>query len=372
MKKIVHITCVHPPFDSRIFHKECKTLARSGYEVKLVAQHEKNEVVDGVPVIPLSKPRNRLERMVLTVCESYRKAISEKADLYHFHDPELIPVGLIMKAKGYRVIYDVHEDVPTQIKSKEWIHPAFKGFFSGLAAAAELVGSRFFDGIVAATPHIANHFPGKKTVVVQNFPILNESPEIAATPYREREPILAYVGVVSHLRGVREMVEALGMIPNGQEVRLDVAGSFYPADLRYQVEKLRGWSRVVFLGWQPRREVAVLLARARIGLALLHPTKAYLESYPTKLFEYMAAGIPVISSDFPLWKEIVAEANCGMVVDPKDPSKIADAISWMLAHEDEAEAMGRRGQRAVQERYNWTIEADKLVKFTNELLKKHD
>jgi len=366
-KKIVHITCVHPPFDARIFHKECKTLARNGYEVKLVAQHDKDEIVDGIQILSISKPRNRLERMFFSVIESYRKAVAEKADLYHFHDPELIPAGILLKVRGYRVIYDAHEDVPTQMRIKNWIHPVFKGIFGSMAAAAEWIGSGVFDGVVAATPKIATHFPGKKTVVVQNFPQLAESLENAATPYREREPILAYTGVVSHLRGAMEMVEALGKIPDGQKVQLQIAGFFSPADLQSRMQNLSGWSRVVFLGWQSRPEIAALLGRARIGLVLLHPTKSYLDSYPTKLFEYMAVGIPVITSDFPLWRKIISEAKCGMVVDPKDPSGIANAISWMLAHEDEAEAMGIRGRRAVLERYNWESEARKLLSISEKL-----
>ncbi|MGQ9498496.1 MAG: glycosyltransferase, partial [Desulfotomaculales bacterium] len=166
---------------------------------------------------------------------------------------------------------------------------------------------------------------------------------------------------------IREMVTAMTLLPEALGVRLVLAGKFVPPFLEDEVRQLPGWERVDFRGWQDRAAVARLLGEARAGLVVLYPEPNYVEAQPNKLFEYMSAGLPVIASDFPLWRDIVEEAGCGLLVDPLDPAAIAQAIQWILEHPKEAEAMGRRGQKAVFDRYNWDTEAAKLLAFYRRL-----
>jgi glycosyltransferase involved in cell wall biosynthesis len=163
------------------------------------------------------------------------------------------------------------------------------------------------------------------------------------------------------------MVEMIAILSQPLEARLVLAGNFSPPELEEELRQMPGWHHVDFLGWQYRRGVAQLLAHARVGLALLHPCPHYLESYPVKLFEYMSAGIPVIASNFPLWREIVEGAGCGILVDPMDPKAIATAIRWLSEHPEKAKAMGKRGQESVRRRYNWHTEAKKLTMLYQEL-----
>lgn len=367
--KVCHLTSVHPPFDTRIFYKECRTLAQAGYEVVLVVPHDKNDVVDGVRIRAVPKPKNRRERMTKTVWQVYKAAVAENADIYHFHDPELIPVGIMLKLKGKKVIYDVHEDVPKQILTKYWIPSFLRRTASASASLFEKIGSKFFDGIVAATPTIADKFPLDKTAAVQNFPMLNELVTPDATPYLNRPNNIVYVGGITALRGIREMVQAVELLPETLEARLCLAGAFSPAELYDEICAMPGWGRVEFLGWQSREQVAALLGRVRAGLVLFHPAPNHCDAQPNKLFEYMSAGVPVIASDFPLWRKIVEGAGCGLVADPLDPHAIASAIEWLLTHPDEAEAMGKRGQGAVRKLYNWDHEAKALINFYERLLK---
>jgi glycosyltransferase involved in cell wall biosynthesis len=368
MPKTVHITSAHPHFDTRIFHKECKTLAENGYEVVLIVPHEFDEMLNGVQIRAIPKSVDRWKRMAATVGHVYRIALAEDADIYHLHDPELIPVGIWLKLKGRLVVYDAHEDLPRQILIKRWIPLRLRKLIGTLCELIELVSVKLFDGIVAATPRIAKRFPASKTISVQNFPMVNELLVETAKLYCNRRPLVAFVGYISEIRGPREMVQAMSLLPVGLDARLVLAGTFRPRELKSDVERLPGWERVDFLGWQDRREVASLLHEVRAGLVVLHPAPNYLDAYPVKLFEYMCVGLPIIASDFPLWREIIYNTQCGLVVDPLNPREIAEAIQWILEHPEEAKRMGERGRKAVLEHYNWDREAEKLLKIYDGLL----
>lgn len=369
-KKVCHLTTAHPPFDVRIFHKECKTLVKVGFEVILIAQHDKNERVDGVRVIALSKAKNRIHRMFVLTLKTFWLALRQKADAYHFHDPELLPVGILLKLFiGKKAIYDVHEDLPRQILNKHWIHSWLRPIVAKGAAFTECLGAKFFDGIIAVTATIAKRFPSFKTITVQNFPILNELALQTPTPYKMRPPVLVYVGGITAIRGAKEMVQAVNLLPENLGAKLWLAGSFSPDGLEKNINRLDGSDRVKFFGWKSRQEVAAMLGEAKVGLVLFHPAPNHIMAQPNKLFEYMSAGIPIVASDFPLWREILEGTGCGLLADPLDPKTIADAIRWLLEHPEEAEAMGLRGQAAVCERYNWDLEAEKLCSFYKDILR---
>jgi hypothetical protein len=223
------------------------------------------------------------------------------------------------------------------------------------------VAARIFDAIVCANPKAADRFPGGKTIVVQNFPIASELVQPDAAPYTGRPPTFVYVGGIAVIRGAVELVAAIELLGDSTAARLELAGTINPASLEGVLRVLPGWSRVTYHGWASRSDVATLLARARAGLVVLHPTGNYPDAYPVKMFEYMSAGLPVIASDFPLWRRIVEGAGCGLLVDPTSPAEIADAMRWILDNPTEAEAMGRRGSQAVSEKYNWPREAEKLI-----------
>ena len=368
MKKVCHLTSVHPPFDIRIFHKECKTLSQAGYQVVLIAPHDREEDVEGVRIRALPKAKNRFKRMTQTQLQLCKEAIRENADTFHLHDLELLPLGLFLKLHGKRIIYDVHEDYSQALLSREWIPFWLRRLVGQMVVGGEWLGGKFFDGVVAATPKIAKKFPTIKTTTVQNFPFLSQSTENLGIPYQQREKIVAYVGVVSPLRGAKEMVEAMALLPHRLGARLRIAGIFNPVALEVEARKLPGWDRIDFLGWQRHQEAMAMLGEARMGLVVFHPDPNHTEAQPNKLFEYMSAGIPVIASDFLLWRRVVEEIQCGLLVDPLNPKAIANAAQWLLEHPAEAEEMGKRGQKAIREHYNWDVEARKLLKFYERIM----
>lgn len=359
--KVAHLTSVHPPFDVRIFHKECRSLAMAGHEVVLVAPHDGPETRDGVRLHAVPKARGRLQRALKTTWRVYRAAVAEDARVYHFHDPELIPVGLLLKLHGKRVIYDVHEDVPEDVLTKAYLHPALRRAIAFAAGTLERLGAAAFDGVVTVTPGIARRFPAAKTHLVQNFPVEGELGGPTTRPYMDRPPHALYVGVINAERGLPQILDALDRLPGASPARLSLAGSFSPPALEASLKAMPGWAKVDFHGWQDRAGVRQLTEEARIGLVLFQPLPNHVEAQPNKLFEYMAAGLPVIASDFPRWRELVEGAGCGLLVDPASPQAIADAVTWLLDHPAEAQAMGQRGAAAVASRYNWTHEARTLV-----------
>ena len=364
--KIVHLTSVHPIGDPRILHKEAATLAAAGHEVVLVAPTEREVVLHGVRVHPVRQATGRLGRMTGTVRRVLRAARAERADVYHFHDPELIPVGLWLKLAGKRVVYDVHDDLPAAVLTRSWIRPGLRRLLARVVGLLEGGAARCFDAVVVANPAHGGRFPPQRTVTVRNLPDLGEFP---AAPRADavREAAVVYVGDLTRIRGALQMVQAMALLPPECPVRLWLGGRFSEPDLEAACRALAGWERVDYFGWLERADVADRLSRARVGLVLLQPVPHYQTNYPVKLFEYMAAGLPMVASDLPLCREVVEAAGCGLLVDPRDPAAIAAGVRWLLAHPEEAAAMGRRGRAAVEQRYTWKSEARTLLSLYDRL-----
>lgn len=370
--RVCHLTSVHPAYDVRIFLKECRSLVQAGYDVVLVAPHAHDEVRDGVSLRAVPQPTGRAVRMTKTVLHVFREAQRAGADVYHLHDPELLPVGLLLGMQGNRVVYDVHEDVPLQVQTKYWLPKVMRRPLAAATAVLEICLARSCAGIVAATPAIARKFPSEKTVVVRNYPLRSEFSGWGGRPYGSRPNQVAYIGELRHERGIREMMRATEHLADRLDVRLVLGGRFSPSSLEREVSQESSWEYVDYLGWLSRAEVGDVLGNARVGLVTLHPSPNIIESQPVKLFEYMAAGLPVVASDFPVWRGIIEGARCGILVDPLEPVAIAEAIQWLLEHPREAEEMGRRGRDEVSQTYSWEVEAQKLHSLYGKILSPGD
>jgi glycosyltransferase involved in cell wall biosynthesis len=362
---ITHISTVHSAFDIRIFHKECRSLAASGMRVNLIVTHDKEEMIDNVLIVPLPKFKNRFTRIFIKPFLAFSKALRTKADLFHFHDPELIPIGLLLKVCGKKVIYDVHEDVSSQILDKYWIHKRLRAPISILFKTLESFAARFFDGMVTSTPYIKDLFIKRNSININNYP-LNE--EIMDYPpiiikKKTKEKIITYVGGISKERGIFEILKAI----EGTDIKLHLAGEASPKNLIKTLEMCPGWQNVVYFGQVKRDKICSILSNSQVGICLLHPTLTYVNSLPIKLFEYMGAGLPVIASRFPFWEYLLKDIDNAVFVDPLNPEEIRKSINSLMEDEEKRMSMGKRGLRAVQENYNWNREKEKLIHFYSQL-----
>lgn len=357
--RIRHLTSVHRVEDTRILRRECLSLQRSGHDVALIVGHPPTAPVEGVRIVGVGGPRNRLDRATRVAWRVLLAARRERADICHLHDPELIWVGLLLKLMGHRVVYDAHEDVPLQIMHKFWIPTWARRLLATAAAGAVKLAGAVFDGIVTATPSIAEHFPAGKTVVVQNFPHAKIAQAANGTPIEARKYAFSYAGQLTAVQGIREIMTVASGLPEGMTGV--VAGWFDNAEVERDVRDSAGWRRVDYRGELTHDEAVAVMRDSRCGVVVDHPISNYLESYSTKMFEYMACGIPVVASNFPLWSKLVGDADCGITVDPMDATAPTAAVRRLLDNPEDAARLGENGRRAILERFNWEHEFAKLA-----------
>jgi len=364
--RVCILTIVHQPFDTRIFYKEAKTLVQSGYKVTLIAQHDKNEIIDGIKIIALPKPKNRFIRIFGIGCKVLYLALRQHSDIYHFHDPELIPAGILIRLLGNKVIYDVHEDVPKQIMNKRWLNnDQIRIFVAFTVNIFEQIGALLFDKIVAVTPDIEKRFPKKKTLILRNYPILNLIDNVNPINYKTEKPIIIYAGGLTKIRGIKEIIQAMEYINNKAELWL--LGKWESDEFKYECENLEGWNNTRCLGFISLNEVFQYMKIADIGLCLLHPIKNYITGLPVKSFEYMACSLPMVMSDFHYWKVLFEE--CALFANPYDSKDIADKIIYLLNNPNKIRKLGDRGRELIEEKYSWETESKKLIMLYNSFVK---
>ncbi len=367
-KKVCILTSVHTPKDVRIYQKQAKSLKRAGYDVVLV-NPSLNEVDElGIELISADiAGLSRIKRMLCAPKKVYRIAKEIKADIYHFHDPELLGIGKKLSRQA-KVIFDSHEDTPGQILSKDYIPKPFRKLISRVFGLKEKSSAKKLSAVVTATDTINGFFTAKgcqKVVTVNNYPILDEFEQ--DVPFEKRKNAVCYVGGITRIRGIQEVVKSL----EDADYRLLLAGAFDSAELESAVKAMPEFTKTDFYGMVGRSEVAEILARSKVGLVTLYPVPNYVNSLPIKMFEYMAMGVPVVYSDFAFWKTLAGNEQdgvCGIAVDPYDPAEIRKACEYIISHPEEAKQMGENGKRLVHEKYNWKHEEAKLLALYKELL----
>ena len=361
--KVAHLSSVHPRYDTRIFIKQCSTLAENNNDVYLViADNHGNEIKNGVHILDVGQGLTRFDRIFNTTAKIFQKSLKINADIYHLHDPELIPIGIKLKKLGKKVIFDAHEDFPAQMLAKPYLNNVTRKSLSFVAKKYEHWAVKKFDAIIAATPFIRDKFLkiNPLTIDINNYPKLGELDTHIIDWYNKKD-IICYVGGLTKVRGIEEIVQAMPQLQH-KHARLQIGGAFSEKVFEQQIKELPAWqTQVDFLGWLDRIEVSNIMETSIAGLVTLHPIINYIDALPVKMFEYMAAGIPVIASNFPLWQSIIESNQCGICVNPLDSQAIAKAIDFIIEQPEQAKVMGENGRRAILTSYNWNIESEKLI-----------
>jgi glycosyltransferase involved in cell wall biosynthesis len=365
-KAVCMLSSVHPPLDIRIYHKECKTLADAGYEVTLIVPSKECVNSNGIRILRIPQERYRLLRMTRSVWRIYKLARREDAAIYHLHDAELIPLGLLLAVAGRRVIYDAHEDLPKDILEKPWIPQKLRGVLSPVVGWLERVTSGCFAAVVTAGNSISDRLvsAGKQPITINNYPLPYEfKVSNSVSERRSTTNVIVSFGGLYTFRAVHPMVEAIGLLPESLPVKLVLGGGSESDVLREELSSKFGWLNIDYRGQLTRSQMLSELSRAFAAIVLFRNGPNTHSVRSNRFYEALAAGVPVITPDFGDWRSVVEGNRCGLTVDPQDPKEIAAAIEWLFSHPEEAAEMGRNGRELFLREFNWEREGEKLVRL---------
>jgi glycosyltransferase involved in cell wall biosynthesis len=361
--------------DTRV-EKEARTLTDAGYRVTIVADaapaspdREARPEGDVVRVGRAGPPVPGL-RFVLHQARLARVLRDLRPDVLHAHDSNaLVPVALAARALRVPYVYDAHDlwlGRPRRERSR--LYFALNQLYYGLVE--RLLVPRAAATLTVSPPiadHLRRRYGLRSVALVPNYP---EPPaavqriDVRDLPggerIRSRSPVILYLGGLMAGRGLEQLVDAMPHVERGELVLL--GDGVLAASLRQRAARAGAADRVHILAPVPPADVIGVAASADVGVSPIVPSCLnYRYSLPNKLFQYMAAGLPVVASDFPQVREVVDGAGCGLLVDTRDPTRIATAIGRVLQDPEEAQAMGERGRRAIRERFNWSTSAAVLL-----------
>lgn len=365
IKKVCHMTSAHSRYDVRILFKQCKSLAMNGYDVTLIVNDDiDDEIYDNIKIVSTKfKWKNRLDRIVNSKNKIYKKALEVNADIYHFHDPDLMLVGNRLKKRNKKVIFDSHEDVPKQIEGKLWIPKAFRKIISKMYSIFEKYSVKDYDAVISVTPNIVKRFSriNCNSVMVTNYPII----DINEIGERNPSEAICFAGGISSKWNHVNIINAIDKIGG---IKYILAGK---GDEKY-IELLRSlsaWNKVEFIGKVPYSEVKNIYSVSIAGMAINHAVQSSGEGTlgNTKLFEYMWAKLPVICSNHKLWKEIVEKYHCGICVDPNNGEELVKAIRYIMEYPEQAKNMGENGRKAIIDEYNWGTQESTMLDLYSKL-----
>jgi glycosyltransferase involved in cell wall biosynthesis len=369
---ICHISTVHTDDDIRILYRECSSLAAAGYKVVFIVPSETRKRVNGVEIIPLPRVKNRLFRMLVLPLIALWKALLQRPVICHYHDPELMPIGFVLRwVFQKKVVYDIHESVHRQMLSKTWIPKYIRSAVANLYRLAEPVLTIGQELIVVRNIFAADY--SKPVYTVHNYPCFEATgqSDLMEKTINAARPLLVYVGDISEIRGAFVYLDlAEDFVNQGRDFEMMLIGQYDELTgirIKNIIKTRNLHNHVKITGRLAFPEAMTYVRRADIGLCLLLPAPHYSVGLATKIFEYMMFGVPVLCSNYDVWRKYVYGENAGMMVNPCDRQAVLETCNKMLKDPLDLETMGKNGKRAIQEKYNWENEFKTLLQCYNKL-----
>lgn len=366
MHSICILTTAHPTSDQRIFHKQAKTLVKRGFDVKAIAHHNKTGYQNDIKILSLGNADSRVNRW-RNIYKTYRMAVRIDADVYHFHDPELLPVGALLACRtDGQVIYDAHEYYPDAIYMREWIPYPIRAPLSRVFPAIESAFAQQIDAIITADEPTSEAFRQRghnQVVTIRNFPRTESITIDPSIVERNHEHLLSYVGQLSSERGLFRMLKLVARLQADEDIGLWLLGGFKNDETKrrtqafiadHNLEKhIRLFGRVNY------EEIFSYLAATDLGLALLDRERCQ-RNVPTKLFEYMLSGLPVVATRGRSIKRYL-DREIGVFVPENDTEAQATLIADLLANEIRRSEMGTQAAKRARSNYSWECEEERLL-----------
>jgi glycosyltransferase involved in cell wall biosynthesis len=346
---IAQLTSRHAVTDNRILHCMARTADTYGYRSLILGPAAEDGAYGAIELkaCPVLKEGHRPPHVCL-LAHLFAGALRSGVRTFQIHDPDLLPVALLLKLFGRRIIYDVHDDYQASFQDRFRNRPWLRSWFPAVWWAFEKCAARAFDGVVTADQHLADKFTRCRPAILRNYPRLDFTPPAAAEG--EETFNLVYVGGVSRERGVGMALEALRRLPI-PELRLHLVGTCRESDL---LADLQTEPRVVLHGRVAWTDLHRIYVKSHVGLALYQPRAGFVTiDHSVKIVEYMAAGLPILCADFPGLEKFVEEAGCGVVVRPDDPEAIAAQIHRLRDDVALRRRMGAKGRRLFESEYHW-------------------
>lgn len=364
--RVCHVSTVHSGLDPRIFWKECVSLTSVGYRVTLLAPDIPSGIVQGVVCIPLRHETRRWARPFMGFPVFWR-VLRLHPRIAHFHDPELIPVAVALRVFGLKTIYDAHEDLPKQLGDKAWA----KGHFFRMALKAYAAWLeqclRWLSAVIYVVDEQTESRANSRTVMVRNFPRQDLFAIGDTHGNLTKSPLdVVFVGGLSRGRGIRELIDAVGMLPDGQ-VHFLLVGSWESGEFREECEESDGWSRVEDVDEVAYTAIPGILRGADIGVHCPRRGANMDRSIPLKVFEYLASELPMVLTDIPFWHELFGDVPL-YVTDPS-AACIAAALTKLINDPAGRSERARQGLALLQKNgWYWEQESAKLLTLYGDLL----
>lgn len=378
MRHVCFLTSAFGREDSLMVYRQGISLVQVGYKVSyLLCDGLPSETKYGIEMKSVTEKKTNTKERAKNdgaAIKQYLKDNNYIADVFQVSELILIPLGLWLKKKGYKVVFHLREYYP------EYYALRFRN--SLLHKSVRIALEKYFryamkkyDAVFNCMPemhdYIKHVMPCRYFEDLPNFPVVNKDFSLTFDEYSKRENIISYFGTIYSISCQEEFLSAIDGIPNVRYLLAGVINEDYKARLM----SMPAWSKVTFKNGFTREELPGIINCSVMGNVMkdFSKTETPEGSFSIiKIFESMEAAIPVILAKVPLYEELVKKYNCGICVDPHNVQEIRDAIIYLLNNKKEAYEMGQNGRRAVIEEFSWNSYESKYINVIKQLIESKD